>query len=398
MGGLSCDWAPIGRSRPGRCGLFLLILLAEAIVAVSPAIGQGSSVLDPPVSASDLDRTLSLLELSGEQRAAAKGRYENFLTEFHAKAASLRTLEERKRRAIERHDDDAVEANEAYLGAWSDFIVTRRRAERALLDGLKSNLTPNQLDNLWPGAERQLRRRGLRNVRGYTVSWWFRLDLGEATEQAALQPDEVALVHSTMGEWELEIDVPLAQRADMWDQEMQWPVRQQRDREAALNERDFGIGNRVAGINRKYARVLLGKLPPQTAERLERLVHERVYPLVFTPSRRASAFLRTVEGWEDLDASQRSSLEAIGSKYLRESASCDNAAMSACDRAGAEMAEFGRLPEQFRNELARQRADPQSRLGVKIAEARNALEDRTIEAARAVLTVDQRSRAEKVPK
>lgn len=363
-----------------------LLALAAIVVALSalpsPAqpmrFGGGmGEMLQPAFSTRDMERYADFLNLTPEQRDAAKALVEGYQSEYERIAREMRDASDAAREEFRDTRDFTV---------WDDlrpkfeaFQKRRRELEQSLFNDVKVLLTDDQTSR-WPALER-LRRRDQSLRRGFLS--------GEAVDVIRLfddlkpPPELRDRAKPILDQYEMEIDRALVERDERYEDGFSrgmdlWRAGDlaavadvfNKAREAAVNVRD---------ANRRYARQVEAVLPDDLRESFSRQFLERSFPRVYRPSD-AQRALDAAAAFNDLSPDQRAALAELRASYSRE--------LQSANRRWADAIEQQELTITPMD-LMRGGGNPAVR---DARVARRDLDRRTLDKLRALLSEDQSAR------
>lgn len=256
-----------------------------------------------------------LVKMNDDQRSAADALREGFNKELELQDRDMQKKREDAMTKFRDSQDPSV---------WEDMRTqmdkardTRKKAESAFFDDVKTLLTADQL-NAWPKVERAHRRQSTLNNGRLSGE---RVDLVTAVEDLKLTDADKAKLSSLLEEYQDELDRELVRR-NKKQEELQGKMRevfQNRDPEAGqkMLEEGRAASVKVRDINRKYARQMEEALSEPKKTELENWFKQQSFPRVYRESQTAKEIKAAVD-FKDLEASQKDSLNALRDSFTRD--------------------------------------------------------------------------------
>ena len=288
----------------------------------------GGGGLDARVNSEDIDKLGKMLELTGEQKDAAKMLFEGYLESHQKKSKDMRDLQEKAREDFRESRDPAVfqEVGEKMMKFREETLST----EKGLWSDVKSILTAEQSQS-WPMFERNRRREAAATgFSPFQVSG-ERADLIKILDRIDVSAETKTQLAPVLTAYEEELDVALVKRNDL----------QEKSEGQGRNLfRGFGGGGmdeesltkmekmveenresmmRVRDVHKRYASQVEGLLPTEQSEKFKYEFKRASYPQIYR-ERYTTRMIDSVEKFEDLTADQKSSVVAIKETYANESA------------------------------------------------------------------------------
>lgn len=372
--------------------------LARQMVFAGPGGGPMGRAQEPPVSSGELNRYADLLNLTDAQREAARSLLEGMQAEFQTAAEKMRE-EMQALRDEAQEDGDFTAFREKMPEIMSRMSDSRTRLEKGFFDDLKSTLTDDQTAK-WPALERMRRRdQGLPRGRLAGES----MDLARIVSDLKLPADAKQSVAPLLEQYESDLDRELIERNKASEK---FPIfgpggPAGAERRIRADDEEFRrtmqeireASKRIRDVNQRYARQILGALPPEFASSFENRVKRESFPQVFKESY-AQRALRAAGEFRDLTPEQKKTLADLAEQHERE-AQAINARWSAAileseanDTSAMLSLPGGAVIAMRDGEQAEGRKDPVA----EQREARKKLDDRTVESLKSALNEDQKSR------
>ncbi|MGE3107557.1 MAG: hypothetical protein AB7G11_01110 [Phycisphaerales bacterium] len=374
-----------------------LIMGIAALAAVLLGAGQARAqwgiwqVLQelhkPVVTGRAMKEYADLLSLRGDQRSAADD--------------LLFAYEREQRRLAERFDKVSQSINDEYayeddqeVQPWRDvwpklnrsFFAKSMKMNKAIMDDLKSLLDADQIGQ-WDRVARLQRRRA-------TLSWGGRagdrIDLAEIVAGLRLEEGASASLAGTLSQYEIDLDRELQARVKyVEDSSEAWFKMMEEYDETKWNAmlKDWTeVNRRIGQVNERYRRALASELPEAKAKEFEKRVLQEIYPKVYRRSH-AEMVLDAAERLEGLDSATVEGLKGVRETYERESAGANEKWAQALSDQDDRMEKESNGQNMWWGDWRPE--DP------KVQEARSArmaLDRRTTQAIRAMLTEEQRKK------
>lgn len=333
------------------------------------------------ISSADLDKYGKILDLTPEQHDAVKALHEGY-------TAEVAKLRERAQKMMEDAREEFRETRDPAVWQEIGEKITPirdegRKVEKQFLDDMKSLLTEKQMP-LWGRVEKtrkreQTIRRGF--ISGETV------DVIRVVERMNLPEEQMKTINPTLERYENDLDPVLTKRNELFEAGMSQmrtlmqDVMQGKTEEAdkRMSEaRDASV--RVRDVNRRYAKEIASLLPPESSAKFDEEFKRESFPRIYRQSRYAQTVIDSAMKMEGVDETQRKSIEAIAETYKRDTQTLNKKAEEATEASESTMTVSGMMQrfggdDPAMNELRRSRTD---------------LENKTVEAVKALLTEDQR--------
>lgn len=380
------------RSRSFRLLLAVLALVLAGFVSDARAQmgalrAMAGGMTAPNVNARQLKLYAKLLDLTPEQAAAADDLLRAFEADYLAAIKRFQEIQQAGNQEF-MQSGDAMEVQEAMREAMRKFNKRAESLETTLLNDLKTLLEPAQLER-WPQLERMHRRMT-------TINWGSMsgesVDLVDLVDGLRLAGDQAAAVAPLLSQYEIDLDRELRSRnAIIRAQVDDWLTRNPMDfseermedmKKQAADLRE--AGRRIMELNKRYAAQIKPLLPAPLQAEFADKVKLASYPIIYRKSH-AAQVLEAALKLPDLDAGQREAIATLQEAYLRDAAPIndewaaaitENELKPADDNPFAAFMPGRQLPEGI----------------TKAKESREALDKRTIDAVKALLTEEQRAK------
>jgi hypothetical protein len=371
----------------------LLTLLATLIVAVLslPSHAQmgawramAGGMTTPNVNARQLKLYAKLLALSPDQTSAAEALLAGYETEY---LAAIKRFQEIQQAANQEfmQSGDMQEVQGAVQDAIKKFNKRTAALETSLMSDLKAILEPAQAEK-WPQVERMHRRLS-------TINWGSisgeSVDIADLVEGLRLTPEQAAPIAPLLAQYELDLDRELKTRNALIEEQMKdwleggfanFDLEKMKKQASDLRE----AGRKIYELNKRYAAQVQPLVPSDLQDEFAQKVKLSSHPVVYRQSH-ADRVLASALKLPDLDASQREALTILSDTHGREAAAIN-------DRWAAAITDNELNPTDD-NPFASMMPNRQLPPAIKDAkEARDALDQRTIDAVTALLTETQRAK------
>jgi hypothetical protein len=353
-------------------------IAAMSQLGVAGGIPRLRSQAAPVAARRDLKRYASVLGLNDEQRDAAAALLDGYL-------ASVQAYRQRVEASIENLRRQVREQPPEFKGLFTmrDLFLSltkeKEDLDAAFLADLRSLLRPDQEGN-WARFERMHRReRGLRSG----ILSGERVDLVEIVEQMDVDEATRAAMRPLLESYEDELYRAIGERERVRKEVAQ------RTLTLRYDGQDLAIGTMVEDlrsaatvvrdINRRYARQVREGLPEQRREGFDRVIELASYPDVYRPTLAAQS-LQAAAGVADLDQPQRDAIGALAARYEQDAEGLNRQIAAMQDEIEAKFTPAqmaGRFPDQ------------------DLKDQKKALDKRTLEQLRELLTEPQRKRLPK---
>jgi hypothetical protein len=340
---------------------------------------MGRGMTEPTMTTRDLTRYADILELSEDQREAARALLDAYQQDVQANNQEMNRQMGQMRERMRDQDG----------GGWQNAqeVFQKIRAEKSKLDtgfmnDLKSLLEPAQEAN-WSRFERtHTREKGIN--RGLMSG--ERVDVIKLVEDANLPPETRRELEPLLQQYEEDLHREIVNRDKVQEQLMgrMGQIRPGPDMDMTAMQRAVEEGRqasvRVRDLNRKYARQVQSALPEEHQFEFARAVKQASFPDIYREGY-SSRVLASAAGLADLEESQREGLTAIRQTYQREVAILNDNLATAQEETEMNF-DMRQLANRGRD------AGPLSELRRQKRE----LEESTIENIRKVLTPEQMDR------
>lgn len=376
------------RRIPRWRGVLLALLAVAATCVAEPARAQMGAIramggmATPSVNARQLKQYGEILGLSAEQKKAAEELLASYEAEFLASVTRLTTLQKSMQDEFAQTGDLSV-IQDVMGDAMKKFRKKIDKVDKGLIDDLKSILTDAQREK-WPLVERVHRRKT-------TINWGSlsgeSVDLIEITEGLRLDAAQMANLKDVLEQYSTDLDRQLVGRNKIveeqvatWLEGMMNPDLEKIQAQAKeLREASVTI----LEINKRFARQIEGQLSLEAQKEFKERVNQSSFPSIY----RKSYALRIIEAadkLEGLDAAAKDGIRNVKEQYLRDVVPANDGWAAAIsehelsqDGMAAMAMQFGRqLPEPIK----------------QAKEVRDALDQKTVDAVRALLTDEQKAK------
>jgi hypothetical protein len=359
---------------------------AQIMVKATRSIGGGGA--GSQVTKRSVEKYAELLGFSGEQKEAALAIHEGYSAAISDARAKRRAAMEEMRRASEDTGDHSV-FMERMPKVEREYTDASQNLEKSLFSDLKLLLTEDQGER-WPRVERSRRREvELRkgSMSGESV------DLTEVVAGLRLDEPATTALAAPLEEYEVDLDRQLQARSRIEDDGVAFepgkPLDMEKLREQMDKAREEGM--KIKEVNERHARKIEGLLPEDHRSAFRDAVKHQSFPRVYRPAR-VTRDIDAALKFDDLDATQRQTLNELRESYARDAASLNDAWASAIEDAEKEGQTAGMGGGGGR--LVLSMGDEPQKL-VDARKARRELDDKVREKINAALTEAQKSRLPK---
>ncbi len=360
------------------------ILLAPAPAhAQMGAMRAMNGMRSPNINARNLKQFASILGLNDEQRKAADELLSGYSTEYLGAVKRLEEVSYAMQDEFASSGDMEV-FQEIMPGVMKKFQKKIDSLEKGLMDDLKALLDQQQLQR-WPLVERLHRRNS-------TINWGSLsgecVNLAEIVDGLRLDPAVAAPLSPTLEQYEVDLDRELIARNKLLQDQMDkmWDNMMGQDPEGMMKQfKDMKeAGRRLVDVNNRYARQLQSQLPTELQKKFDAQVKLVSLPKVYRKSY-AQRILDAAEAIPDLDATQKEGLHGLREAYERDAGAANE------KWAGVIL------------DMEKDDSNPMAAFGMwgmgnqegplkDAKDARKAIDDRSVEAVKALLSEPQRAR------
>jgi len=360
----------------------LVMCVCQPAPAQMGAIRAMGGMATPSVNARQLKQYSEILGLSSEQKKAAEELLTSYEAEFLAAVTRLTELQKSMQDEFAQTGDLSV-IQDVMGDAMKKFRKKIDKVDKGLVDDLKSLLTDAQREK-WPLVERVHRRKT-------TINWGSlsgeSVDLVDITQGLRLDTAQMANLKDILEQYSTDLDRELIGRNKIVEEQvaawleglMNPDIEKIQAQAKELREASV----KILEINKRYARQIEGQLPLEAQAEFKERVNQSSFPSIY----RKSYALRIIEAADKLDGLDPAAKEGIKNlkeQYLRDVVPANDAWAAAIS--AHELAQDGMqaMAMQFGRQMPEE---------VKAAKAvRDALDDKTVEAVKALLTEQQRAK------
>lgn len=335
----------------------------------------GREPFEPPVNSADLEKYAAILNLTPEQKEAARALLDAAMAEFQPAAKAARDKVEELRAEFRETRDPSVWQGMGEI--MREYRTARNSVERTFMSDIQVLLSDEQAAR-WPTVERTHRRD--RTI-GRGLMSGERVDLIAIVDGMGLSEGEKSALAPVLDQYAADLDRELIKRNEVYDEGEQRGMEIWQDPEAreAMFNKGREASKRVRDVNERYARQLEGLLPDGKRAAFVERVKRESFPTVYRETY-AHRVLAAAEKFTDLDDAQRASLAALRESFARDLAA-SNAKMEAAIREREDTADVGQM-------FFQRGGGPMQEL----RESRRSLERSTVQRVRDLLSEDQRAR------
>lgn len=308
----------IGRGRLVAVIVGLVALAGVAPVALAQPGGGGGGgfrqAMAPAVNSRNLDKYAKMLEMTDEQKEAARTLFDGYQEQSNAQREKLQAKMDEVRQQFRDTRDPSVWQT---MGeTMQKFRDQRKQTDEGFFNDLKSVLTPAQVEK-WPEVERANRRETVMR-RGFISG--ERVNLFDVVEQVKLNPEAMKEVAPILHDYDEQLDRALIAREAITEEGFTkfQQLRASGDVKGMQEFMDKGreAANRVKELNKKFARSIVDILPEEQKASFNEEVRQRTYPDIYRESQ-ADRAINAAAGFSDITAEQKEKLQSLKDNYAR---------------------------------------------------------------------------------
>lgn len=313
----------------GRLAAAIVSLVAVAGVApVAMAQPGGGRFMAPAVNSRSLDKYAQMLDMSDDQKQAAKTLFDGYQDESNRSRDKLQAqMEEVRQKFRDTRDPSVWQGMGDTMQKYRD---ERKKADEAFFNDVKSILTPAQIEK-WPEVERANRRDTV--LRRGIVSG-ERVNLFDVVDDMKLSDAAMSQVKPILSDYDQELDKALIAREAISEEGFTkfQQFRASGDMKAMQDfiEKGRTAANRVKEINKKYARSISDVLPEDKQSAFTSEVKRESYPDVYR-STQVDRALEAASGFADLTPDQKDKIAALKDTYAKAIAPLQDKMVSATE-------------------------------------------------------------------
>jgi Spy/CpxP family protein refolding chaperone len=363
-------------------------VVTRSFIGSPGATGGGNQI-----GTRSVEKYAKLLELSDDQRETVKSLHEGYQATYRAASQELQKELEEIREAFEDTQDGSV-FTERMPAAQKKFRDDSTKAEAEFFNDFKLVLSDPQLAQ-WDKIERARRRET--TLRGGMLSGEA-VDLLDVVDGLKLAETPETLVEATR-QYEMDLDRALIAKKSMMDGQAEFnlgggPI--DLDALRKRSEQTKEVGLRIKQVNQDHARRIEQVLPEDVRPAFNKAVKRQFFPQVY----KTSQVTRSIDAamkFDDLESSQRESLQAIKDSYDRDVAGLNDAWASEIEKDEMDPGNmsFGDGTTSFKISTAGPGGEEDQSPLAKARKARRELDQSVRERVNAALSPAQR---EKLPK
>lgn len=391
--------------RSGRALRPLLIAIAAMLLGLLAPRGWAQQLDPQDVPADDafemgmnalsrrgIEKYATILKLDDDQKEATRALFDGYIESVRAVSKEIQAfMQELGTKVAETQDYTAYQKE---MGPkMKEYQARMEKLQEGFFGDVKSLLREDQAAQ-WPRLERYRLREELMQMGLVSGSG---VDLIAIADKLKIDTDADPALHEQFERYELEVDKPLGvlKQASKEMQEKAFdgmadfdPANPEAMMEnyRKMMERLMVPARQVRDLNRQFERLIVPLLPPEQGEKFDSEFKFRSFPRVYRKSHVTRA-LAAAEGFSDLTADQRKSLEEIGQAYKRDAGPANDKWASELE--SKENASGGAIMQMWMDGMG---GDDASDPVAQARKARREIDDRARERILAVLTEDQRSR------
>lgn len=308
----------IGRGRLVAVIVGLVALAGVAPVALAQPGGGGGGgfrqAMAPAVNSRNLDKYAKMLEMTDEQKEAARTLFDGYQEQSNAQREKIQAKMDEVRQQFRDTRDPSVWQT---MGeTMQKFRDQRKQTDEGFFNDLKSVLTPAQVEK-WPEVERANRRETVMR-RGFISG--ERVNLFDVVEQVKLNPEAMKEVAPILHDYDEQLDRALIAREAITEEGFTkfQQLRASGDVKGMQEFMDKGreAANRVKELNKKFARSIVDILPEEQKASFNEEVRQRTYPDIYRESQ-ADRAINAAAGFSDITAEQKEKLQSLKDNYAR---------------------------------------------------------------------------------
>ncbi len=364
---------------------------AEAQMGLGMMGGEMGDLVKPTTNARLLKQYAEMLGLSADQKRAADELLIAYQTEFRDAVTRLEEIYQAINEEVQDSGDWEI-YQQAIPSAMVKFMKKTEGLNNTFLGDLKTILDNQQLAR-FDAVERLHRRKasikmgldGLQRIDLVDTVTGMRLDPGAATGSAA-----------TLEQYSIEMDRELVSRDKMFRGFIDEMAKFMEEGNSPEQEPEFmqkwmkdvtESGQRLESVNAKYIPIVRSSLPEQVQAEYDTQIKLAKYPSIYKRSYAARVF-DAAEKLPDLDASQKEALKTIKDTHTRDAGAANDKWAAVLDELKSAQGDQG----MFGGGMWMIRQDPKF---VEARDARKAIDDKAVDALKALLNEAQRA---KLPK
>lgn len=304
-----------GRGRVAALVVGLVSLAGAATVAMAQPGGGGfRQGLAPAVSSRSLDKYAKMLDMTDDQKEAARTLFEGYQDQTTREREKLQAKMDDVRQKFRDTRDPSVW--QSMGDTMTKFREESKRADAAFFDDVKSVLTPAQIEK-WPEVERANRREVVMR-RGFISG--ERVNLFDVVDQLKFSPETMTQVAPILKDYDEQLDRALIAREAITEEGFTkfQQLRASGDMKAMQDFMDKGreAANRVKEMNKKFARAIADVISEDQQAAFNSEVRKRTYPDVYRDTA-ADREIAAAVGFADLSPEQREKLQSLKDGYAR---------------------------------------------------------------------------------
>jgi hypothetical protein len=361
-------------------------LVAPGVASAQPFGGDMGRMFEPALTTRQMERYASMLGLDADQREVLMVLHGAYLEDLSGRLGETRSRIDRMREEARQARDPEMWRR---MGEEMESLrVLQQDTERAFMNDVKLMLTSEQLGE-WPRLERARRRE---TTIGLGMMTGERVDVVTLVNELELPEEKLGALRPVLDRYEQELDSALVRRNEFYDRgrEMMRGGGMMRGgmdpAQMAEMEKLFNDGReaskRVRDTSARFGRQIESLLDGEYRERFSENFRRSAHPLAYRATR-ADRAVEVVGSMDDLDASQRSAVQAIIDQHTRQISTANQELARAIEQSEDSMT----IRDMFgggggmRNAAVREKT-----------ERKRELSDGTINRLRGVLTPEQQSR------
>jgi hypothetical protein len=365
---------------------------ADAQMGLGMMGAEMGEMLKPTTNARLLKQYGEILGLNADQKRAADELLVAYQTEFRDAVTRLEEIYQSIQEEIQSSGDFELYQT-AIPSVMTKFIKKTEVINNTFMSDLKALLDNQQLAR-FDAVERLHRRKSAMKI---GLEGMQSVDLIDTVEGLRLDPSATSAANASLEQYSIELDRELVTRDKSIRSFLDEMVKFVEDGKMPQEEPEFmqkwmkdmgEAGKRLEGINAKYVPIVRSAIPEASQAEYDAKIKLARYPSIYKRSY-ASRIFEAAEKMTDLDAGQTDGLKTLKDTYARDVASANDKWATALDDAK------GNLPEEQRMMGGGMWMIQQDPKFIEARDARKAVDEKAIEAVKALLNETQRG---KLPK
>lgn len=371
---------------------FLAAPLTHAQMGMMGLGGEMGDLVKPSHNPRLLKEYAQILGLSADQKRAADELLVAYQTEFRDSVSRLEEIYQ----SISEEAQDSGEwelYQQAFPNVMVKFMKKAEKLNNTFMSDLKAILDDQQAAR-FDGVERLHRRKSSFKM---DLSGLAGVDLFETVAGLRLDPGAGSAAAAALDQYSVELDRELISRDKMFRGFLDDMAKFLEKGESFNDEPEFmqkwmkdmnESGKRLEAVNARYVPTVRAALPESEQTAFDTQIKKSKYPAIYKETYAGRVF-DAVDKMSDLDATQKEGIKTLKESYTRDSAAADDKWAGVQDDLKANLSDEQSM---FGQGVWMIRQDPKY---VEARDARKGIDDKAVEAVKALLTEAQRA---KLPK